>query len=162
MPRFSYTIDHLKCAVHDSICYTDVCRILNITICTFSFKRIQKLCKQHNISLSHFNRIKAQRRNKFTWSPQDVFCEHSMIPRHRLRSLAMRHGLYTGTCNKCGISDIWNGNHLTIELDHKNGINDDNRIDNLQWLCPNCHSQTPTFRNPENRRVKESNICTHN
>lgn len=52
-------------------------------------------------------------------------------------------GLKEEKCEKCGIVD-WLGEPLRFELDHINGINNDNRLNNLQILCPNCHSQTPT------------------
>jgi 5-methylcytosine-specific restriction endonuclease McrA len=48
----------------------------------------------------------------------------------------------------------WHGRPLTLVLDHINGVNDDYRPDNLRLLCPNCHSQTPTFsgRNRQKRQ----------
>ena len=39
------------------------------------------------------------------------------------------------------------GKKIVLQLDHINGINTDNTIKNLRFLCPNCHSQTPTFGN---------------
>lgn len=48
-------------------------------------------------------------------------------------------------CSKCGI-EKWNNKEIILELDHINGINNDNRLENLRLLCPNCHSQTDTFR----------------
>ena len=48
-------------------------------------------------------------------------------------------------CSQCGISE-WNNKPLTLELEHKNGNNRDNRVENLCLICPNCHSQTDTFR----------------
>ena len=50
-----------------------------------------------------------------------------------------------GACNKCGITN-WLGNYLPLELEHKDGNNQNNDRNNLEVLCPNCHSQTPTWR----------------
>ena len=49
-------------------------------------------------------------------------------------------------CEECGIID-WQGKPLTLELEHIDGDNTNNSRDNLRILCPNCHSQTDTFRN---------------
>lgn len=48
-------------------------------------------------------------------------------------------------CVECGQSDTWNGKNLTLHIDHINGDSDDNRLDNVRLLCPNCHSQTENF-----------------
>jgi 5-methylcytosine-specific restriction endonuclease McrA len=50
-----------------------------------------------------------------------------------------------GKCNGCGIGD-WRGRPLVLELEHKDGNNKNDERDNLEALCPNCHSQTPTWR----------------
>lgn len=48
-------------------------------------------------------------------------------------------------CTMCGVGNVWNDMPLTLEIDHIDGNSDNNNIDNLRILCPNCHTQTPTY-----------------
>lgn len=57
-------------------------------------------------------------------------------------------------CNECDNTGEWNGDVLVLHLDHANGNNKDNRIENLRFLCPNCHSQTETYGGKNNRISK--------
>ncbi len=54
----------------------------------------------------------------------------------------------------CGNKGNHNGKSLSLHLDHKNGVNNDNRLDNLRFLCPNCHSQTETYSGKANKLIK--------
>lgn len=62
----------------------------------------------------------------------------------KLKERVLKANLLENKCYNCGINS-WNGKPLTLQLDHINGDNRDNRIENLRLLCPNCHSQTETF-----------------
>lgn len=61
-------------------------------------------------------------------------------------------------CNNCGLKDSWLGKPITIELHHRNGNRLDNRVENLEFLCPNCHSQTDTHRGKNIPRAKKEKI----
>lgn len=86
--------------------------------------------------------------------PKKLLCEHSKHTRTVLRKYIRKNGLIPYKCAICGLTE-WNGKTLSLELDHINGINDDNRLENLRFLCPNCHSQTDTY-GARNSKVTES------
>lgn len=62
----------------------------------------------------------------------------------RLSKILLRKGMLY-VCVKCGNDGNWNGEPLSLQVDHISGTGNDNRIENLRFLCPNCHTQTPTW-----------------
>ena len=58
----------------------------------------------------------------------------------------LKEGYLINECDECGIGSTYNGKSITLELDHVNGNRFDHSLSNLRILCPNCHSQTDTFR----------------
>ncbi len=62
-----------------------------------------------------------------------------------VRKYLIRTGVLANLCAICSLLPRWNGKPLTLQLDHKNGKRSDWRLSNLRLLCPNCHSQTPTY-----------------
>lgn len=86
---------------------------------------------------------------------EDLFCENSKHPRNIIRSRIIKEKLIPYKCAICGITK-WQNKNLSLELDHINGINNDNRLKNLRFLCPNCHSQTVTYGS-KNQKITDIN-----
>ena len=70
-----------------------------------------------------------------------------------LLRMISEYDLLPPNCSECGIFPKWNGLPLAIHTDHINGVNTDNRLENLRRLCPNCHSQTATYSGRNKKAV---------
>lgn len=90
----------------------------------------------------------------------DIFCINSPVGNSRIKKLIIKNNLFEYKCQgvHCKLSNQWLGKKLVLDLDHINGINNDNRIENIRFLCPNCHSQTETFKN----KNRKSNVSKKN
>ena len=71
--------------------------------------------------------------------------KHPQYPTSKILPRLVKEGYTKYECVGCGIAE-WNGKRIGLELDHIDGDNSNHTLDNLRALCPNCHSQTDTYR----------------
>jgi len=93
---------------------------------------------------------------KRTYSLENILVENSRYGSHHLKQKLLSKNILENKCYTCDNKGEWYGKKLSLQLDHINGINNDNRLENLRLLCPNCHSQTETF---SGKRHKINNFC---
>lgn len=113
---------------------------------SWGYTRIKQRMESLGLSGSDFRGKSSEKtgiiQNKIDESK--LLCKNSKHSRTILRKYILRNNLIPYKCAICGITK-WQGKTLSLELDHINGINNDNRLENLRFLCPNCHSQTNTY-----------------
>ena len=88
-------------------------------------------------------------RNPFwdeNYSLEQVLVANSSYPRHCLKRRIISNNLIPYVCQCCGIGPEWLNKPMPLILDHINGINNDNRLDNLRFVCSNCDSQLSTYK----------------
>lgn len=93
---------------------------------------------------------------RYTIPDELLLCENSDLSQTGLRKKYLEYSIYECANEKCPLyqsTPIWCNGNLVLHLDHINGIRNDNRLKNLRWLCPNCHSQTPTYCGRNKRKT---------
>ena len=87
--------------------------------------------------------------------------ENSTYSNTHLKKRLINDGVLEYSCQICGNIGEWNGNPMSLQLDHINGVNNDNRLKNLRFLCPNCHSQTNTYggKNVSYDKTHKTCVC---
>lgn len=143
-----YRKENLLQVVKISKSFKDVCRKLNICTTGNNFYTVKKYIEIHNIDTAHFLTQK-EHLNKIHEikkpSNKEIFCENSPFNTYRVKKRIIKENLIKYQCAICSNNGEWNQIKLVLQLDHIDGISNNNVLSNLRFLCPNCHSQTDTF-----------------
>ena len=91
----------------------------------------------------------------------EVLVVNSTYSRYKLKLRLFSEGLKNRRCELCGQDENWQGRTMSLILDHINGVPDDNRLENLQIVCPNCAATLDTHCGRKNRRESEIRNCRH-
>lgn len=128
---------------------------------------VKKRIQEYNIDISHFRSCT----DAIKRTDENTFIENSTAGQSVLRRRYENGNFTPYICAICGLPPIWNNQPLTLILDHKNGLNHDDRLENLRWVCPNCNQQLPTTGNKRgikyvdrnkiegNAKPKKKNYC---
>lgn len=147
----------------------DILRYLGMRAYAGNYKTLNKRILDDQINTSHMSPNINSRRSK-TYStikkPIEYYLQKGkFVDGKVLKPKLFETNLLKEECSECGLGTIWNGKHISLTIDHINGDNTDNRLENLRILCPNCHSQTSTFsgkhkrHNIINNKSKNSKKC---
>lgn len=143
--RVKITDNDLKLAVQKSSSFYDVLRELGLKLSGGSHGHYKRRVESLGLDTSHFLGAawKTGRSDGRRRSASDVLILRTSGKRQKTY-LLKRSLLESGIeckCSKCGLGEEWNGVPLTLDIDHINENWLDDRLENLRFLCPNCHSQ---------------------
>lgn len=153
-----YDKDILIKLVNESNTFADVLRKLDIRTAGGNFKTLQKWIKYYDIDTKHFCRDYSHLK-KFTKIELDeILIENSNYKStSNLKERLYKEGLKERCCELCGQGEEWHGKKMSLILDHINGVHDDNRLENLRIVCPNCNATLDTHcgKNKAKKNLKK-------
>lgn len=154
MTTSKYTSEILRPVVAASKSYSDLLRNLGLSINSGSLHAyLKQKVSEYKLDTSHFVGLawaSGQSRSEYRKRPETILVLLTGSRRaksHQLRRSLVESGV-PFLCAKCGVGSEWQGEPLNLEVDHIDGNWRDCRKENLQFLCPNCHSQKGSTRVP--------------
>ena len=118
---------------------------LGLVYCNGSKQSFYKILKKIDINYNHFSDTRLKKSSKY--KNEELFTTNSIIDRTIIRSRIIKENLKEYKCHNCGCSEEWLGKKMPLILDHQDGIRDNNELNNLRFLCPNCDSIQSTYKN---------------
>lgn len=148
-----YAKELLEEAVAHSVSYAGVLRYLSINGAGYNQSHIKRRIVAYNINTTHFTGqawSKGKRRDDLNRKTKEEVLQILPEGSLRVKSAILRRSILESgieyQCSLCPIESIWNDLSITLEIDHIDSNWLDNRLENLRFLCPNCHSQQSTSK----------------
>ena len=163
MKEFKYEEKSFTKLVKESDNLSDVAKKMGLKPFCGNRNTIKKYILKYNIDISHF-KIVYGIKNRTRKDINDILIEGITLNNTSLKDRLYREGLKERKCELCGQDENWNGNKMSLILDHINGKHNDNRFKNLRIICPNCDATLSTFSGKNTKNFiflddKKINYC---
>lgn len=160
--------DELQQALDESHSIVKVIQILGLNGYSGNHRTLKKRFEEEEFDFTKFEKNKKKEHSErfkkigklYKKPDSEVFCKNSTYVNNKsLKERLIKDHNWEYKCSECGVGDIYNDKPLSLQLDHINGVNCDNRFENLRFLCPNCHSQTETFSGKKTKLPPKKYYC---
>jgi hypothetical protein len=158
-----YTEQEVREAVEGSTSKSAALILLGLRPVGHNFRTLGRLIAHYGISTAHFdqNWTRRGRPSNKAIPLDEVLVEHSTYGRGKLKPRLYASGLKQRVCELCSQGENWYGRSMALILDHINGVGDDNRIENLRIVCPNCAATLDTHCGRKSRVEYSPRACLH-
>jgi hypothetical protein len=159
MPK--YGEQEAREAVASSRSYAEALRKVGMRVAGGNHRLFKQWVERWEIPTDHFDAgASARRAPSRTAAPlEKVLVRNSNYARNKLKQRLYLEGLKERRCEMCGQDENWQGRTMSLILDHINGVPNDNRLENLRIVCPNCAATLDTHCGRKNRREPEVRTC---
>jgi hypothetical protein len=156
-----YTEPELRKIVENSHTYKECFDKLGIRSAGSNYQHLKKYIEKYEIDISHFDQYynHGNRDSKSKIDLTSILKENSKYNRNNLKKRLYDEQLLKRECCLCGQDENWNGMKISLILDHINGVYDDNRLENLRIVCPNCNAGLDTFAGKNIKKEKKTLLC---
>ena len=146
----SWSTTQLRRAVRESASIRQVLGKIGLVPAGGNYYQIQKYIAELGLDVSHFRGKSWNKGLRGIGKPliptEKILVKGSTFQSYKLKQRLFKENLKPQHCEQCGWAERTEDGHLPLEVDHINGDRTDHRLENLQILCPNCHSLTPSYR----------------
>jgi hypothetical protein len=149
--EWRFTEAEVRAAVAASLSFAETLRRLGLGPTGGNWKTLRRYADERGISTAHFDPYASSRGIRARTPLAQILVVDSTYSRNHLKKRLYEEGLKQPVCEMCGQGQEWRGRRLSLILDHINGVRNDNRIENLRIVCPNCAATLETHCGRANR-----------
>jgi len=157
--KTTFLKENFEPIVKTSNSYMTIIKNLGMRVTGNSYRTVKKYIREYEIDVSHFfhdvSHLLSSSKSRLT-PLEEILIENSTYDRSNLKKRLYQTGLKKRECELCKQGEEWNGKHMSLILDHINGVNTDARIENLRIVCPNCNATLDTHCG---KHLKKINNC---
>jgi hypothetical protein len=156
-----YTEQEARVAIAASLTLTDALRRFGLRAAGGNHRVLRNWIEAWGIPTDHFDpdAVRAASLRHEAIPLEEILVERSTYDRGKLKARLYATGLKVRRCEICGQDETWRGRPMSLVLDHVNGVANDNRLENLRIVCPNCNATLDTHCGRNRERLEDERSC---